>query len=133
MEVAKENGIRRDEQDAWALRSHTLAAAAVADHAWSEMVFDISAIADGQPTVYVRWTMGATDNGTGTITMLEAMRIISQAYPRPRRTILVGHWGAEEQGLVGSRSFTVRANASFQPFTTSSAVSRYASGKPGER
>jgi hypothetical protein len=48
---------------------------------------------------------GATDNGTGTITMLEAMRILSQAYPRPRRTILVGHWGAEEQGLIGSRSF----------------------------
>lgn len=49
---------------------------------------------------------GATDNGTGTITMLEAMRILSQAYPRPRRTIIVGHWGAEEQGLIGSRSFT---------------------------
>ncbi|OGU00721.1 MAG: hypothetical protein A2085_00845 [Gemmatimonadetes bacterium GWC2_71_10] len=48
---------------------------------------------------------GATDNGTGTITMLEAMRILSRAYPRPRRTILVGHWGAEEQGLIGSRSF----------------------------
>jgi hypothetical protein len=48
---------------------------------------------------------GATDNGTGTISMLEAMRILSIAYPRPRRTILVGHWGAEEQGLIGSRSF----------------------------
>ena len=48
---------------------------------------------------------GATDNGTGTITMLEAMRILSQAYPRPRRTILVGHWGSEEQGLNGSRAF----------------------------
>jgi carboxypeptidase Q len=48
---------------------------------------------------------GATDNGTGTLTMLEAMRILAQAYPRPRRTILVGHWGAEEQGLIGSRSF----------------------------
>jgi hypothetical protein len=48
---------------------------------------------------------GTTDNGTGTITMLEAMRILKAAYPNPRRTILVGHWGAEEQGLVGSRSF----------------------------
>jgi hypothetical protein len=35
---------------------------------------------------------GATDNGTGTITMLEAMRILKAAYPRPKRTILVGHW-----------------------------------------
>ncbi len=49
---------------------------------------------------------GATDNGTGTITMMEAMRILKLAYPRPRRTILVGHWGGEEQGLIGSRAFT---------------------------
>jgi hypothetical protein len=48
---------------------------------------------------------GATDNGTGTITMLEAMRILKKLYPHPRRTILVGHWGGEEQGLNGSRSF----------------------------
>jgi len=48
---------------------------------------------------------GATDNGTGTITMLEAMRILRETYPNPRRTILVGHWGGEEQGLIGSRAF----------------------------
>jgi carboxypeptidase Q len=48
---------------------------------------------------------GATDNGTGTITMLEAMRILKAAYPAPRRTILVGHWSSEEQGLNGSSAF----------------------------
>ena len=48
---------------------------------------------------------GATDNGTGTIMMLEAMRILRATYPRPRRTIVVGHWGAEEMGLIGSGSF----------------------------
>src|SRR6266850_7638010 len=48
---------------------------------------------------------GATDNGTGTITMLEAMRILKQVYPNPRRTILVGHWSGEEQGLNGSRGY----------------------------
>ncbi|MFL5581815.1 MAG: M20/M25/M40 family metallo-hydrolase, partial [Gemmatimonadaceae bacterium] len=48
---------------------------------------------------------GATDNATGTVTMLEAMRILRQAYPRPKRTILVGHWSGEEQGLNGSRAF----------------------------
>jgi carboxypeptidase Q len=48
---------------------------------------------------------GATDNGTGTIVMLEAMRILRQVYPNPRRTIIVGHWGSEEQGLNGSRAF----------------------------
>jgi Zn-dependent M28 family amino/carboxypeptidase len=48
---------------------------------------------------------GATDNGTGTLTMLEAMRILKLVYPNPRRTILVGHWSGEEQGLNGSRAF----------------------------
>jgi hypothetical protein len=48
---------------------------------------------------------GATDNGTGTLTMMEAMRILKQVYPNPKRTILAGHWGSEEQGLNGSRAF----------------------------
>ncbi|MBK8059147.1 MAG: M20/M25/M40 family metallo-hydrolase [Gemmatimonadetes bacterium] len=48
---------------------------------------------------------GATDNGTGTVMMMEAMRLLKAAYPNPKRTILVGHWGAEEQGLIGSRAF----------------------------
>ena len=48
---------------------------------------------------------GATDNGTGTLVMMEAMRILAQVYPQPRRTILVGHWNGEEQGLNGSRAF----------------------------
>jgi len=48
---------------------------------------------------------GATDNGSGTILMMEAMRILKKFYPNPKRTILVGHWGSEEQGLNGSRAF----------------------------
>jgi hypothetical protein len=48
---------------------------------------------------------GATDNGTGTITMMEAMRILKKYYPNPKRTILVGHWSSEEQGLNGSKAF----------------------------
>lgn len=48
---------------------------------------------------------GATDNGTGTLVMLEAMRILKKLYPNPKRTILVAHWGSEEQGLNGSRAF----------------------------
>ncbi len=48
---------------------------------------------------------GTTDNGTGTMTMMEAMRILKLAYPNPRRTILVGHWASEENGLDGSRAF----------------------------
>jgi hypothetical protein len=48
---------------------------------------------------------GATDNGTGTVMMLEAMRLLRTAYPEPRRTIIAGHWGSEELGLVGSSAF----------------------------
>jgi Zn-dependent M28 family amino/carboxypeptidase len=48
---------------------------------------------------------GTTDNGTGTVVMLEAMRILRVAYPNPKRTILVGHWSGEEQGLNGSHAF----------------------------
>lgn len=48
---------------------------------------------------------GATDNGTGTITMMEAMRILRQVYPHPKRTIVAGHWTGEENGLVGSKAF----------------------------
>ncbi len=49
---------------------------------------------------------GATDNGTGTLMAMEAMRILKAAYPKPKRTILVGHWASEEQGLNGSTAFT---------------------------
>lgn len=48
---------------------------------------------------------GATDNGTGSITMMEVARILNEVYPNPKRTILVGLWGSEEQGLNGSRAF----------------------------
>ena len=48
---------------------------------------------------------GATDNGTGTITMMEAARILKEVYPNPKRTIIVGLWGSEEQGLNGSGAF----------------------------
>ncbi|MDT8436567.1 MAG: M20/M25/M40 family metallo-hydrolase [Gemmatimonadota bacterium] len=48
---------------------------------------------------------GATDNGTGSVTMLEAMRILARTWPEPKRTILIGLWASEEQGLNGSRAF----------------------------
>jgi hypothetical protein len=48
---------------------------------------------------------GATDNGTGTITMLEAMRILKQVLPHPQRTIISGHWTGEEEGEVGSSAY----------------------------
>jgi carboxypeptidase Q len=57
---------------------------------------------------YDSWdgSSGATDNGTGSVLMLEVMRILAAVYPTPRRTILIGLWSGEEQGLNGSRAFT---------------------------
>lgn len=48
---------------------------------------------------------GATDNGTGSILMMETARVLKKMYPNPKRTILIGLWGSEEQGLNGSRAF----------------------------
>jgi hypothetical protein len=51
---------------------------------------------------------GATDDGTGTGACLEAMRILQVLADhglRPRRTIRLGLWGAEEEGLIGSREY----------------------------
>src|SRR3954471_20000544 len=45
---------------------------------------------------------GATDNGTGTAVMLEAMRILRAVLPNPKRTIIAGHWSGEEEGDIGS-------------------------------
>lgn len=49
---------------------------------------------------------GATDNASGSVLMMETMRILSEVYPNPKRTILIGLWNGEEQGLNGSRAFT---------------------------
>jgi carboxypeptidase Q len=49
---------------------------------------------------------GATDNRSGSLLMLETMRILTTVYPNPKRTILIGLWSGEEQGLNGSRAFT---------------------------
>ena len=48
---------------------------------------------------------GATDNGTGSLVMMEAMRILKKVYPKPNRTLMVGLWASEEQGLNGSGAF----------------------------
>ena len=48
---------------------------------------------------------GATDNGAGCSVMMEAMRIIHTLGLKPRRTIRIGLWSGEEQGLLGSRAY----------------------------
>jgi hypothetical protein len=48
---------------------------------------------------------GATDDGTGVAAAMEAVRILQTLGVKPRRTIRVGLWAAEEEGLIGSRSY----------------------------
>ena len=48
---------------------------------------------------------GATDNAAGSAVMMEAMRILKATGLRLRRTVRVGLWGGEEQGLLGSRAY----------------------------
>ncbi|HTF21057.1 MAG TPA: M20/M25/M40 family metallo-hydrolase [Chryseolinea sp.] len=51
---------------------------------------------------------GATDNASGSAVMIEAMRILKSLGANPRRTIRIGLWGGEEQGLLGSRNYVKR-------------------------
>jgi carboxypeptidase Q len=48
---------------------------------------------------------GATDDGAGSIIALEAMRILEASGVKPRRTIRIGLWGGEEQGIFGSAGY----------------------------
>jgi hypothetical protein len=48
---------------------------------------------------------GATDNATGCAAVMEAVRILKEVGVKPRRTIRIGLWGGEEQGLMGSRAY----------------------------
>lgn len=51
---------------------------------------------------------GACDNGSGVITAMETMRILKTLDLKPRRTIRIGLWGGEEQGLYGSRAYVAQ-------------------------
>jgi hypothetical protein len=53
------------------------------------------------------WTggTGATDNGAGSAIAMEAMRILKAMDVKMARTVRLGLWTAEEQGLLGSRAY----------------------------
>ena len=48
---------------------------------------------------------GATDNGAGTVVMMEAVRILKALDIKPRRTIRIALWTGEEEGLLGSQNY----------------------------
>jgi len=48
---------------------------------------------------------GATDNGAGSVVMMEAIRILKSLGLPMRRTVRIGLWTGEEQGLIGSSRY----------------------------
>jgi len=60
---------------------------------------------------------GATDNGAGTVVAMEVMRILNALQVKPRRTIRIGLWTGEEQGLFGSVGY-VKQHFGFVPLST---------------
>jgi len=60
---------------------------------------------------------GATDNGAGTVVSMEVMRILRALDVKPRRTIRIGLWTGEEQGLFGSIGY-VKQHFGHVPLST---------------
>jgi carboxypeptidase Q len=48
---------------------------------------------------------GATDNAAGSAVMMEAMRILKTTGLKMRRTVRIGLWTGEEEGILGSRAY----------------------------
>jgi carboxypeptidase Q len=51
---------------------------------------------------------GATDNAAGSAVMLEAMRILKATRLKMRRTVRLGLWTGEEEGILGSRAYVTQ-------------------------
>ncbi|RXJ49593.1 M20/M25/M40 family metallo-hydrolase [Gelidibacter gilvus] len=56
-------------------------------------------------------SVGATDNAAGSAVMMEAMRILKTLNIKPKRTVRIGLWGGEEQGIHGSRGYVSKTFA----------------------
>lgn len=58
---------------------------------------------------------GATDNGAGVAVAMEAMRIIQTLGLKPKRTIRIGLWTGEEEGLLGSAAYVKQHFGTLEP------------------
>jgi acetyl-CoA acyltransferase len=81
--MAKENGIRREEQDAWALRSHLLAAAGTADGRLPAEIAPIYVPPRFEELV-------AADNGIRPDTSLEALARLRPVFDRKHGSVTAG-------------------------------------------
>jgi dipeptidyl aminopeptidase/acylaminoacyl peptidase len=71
---------------------------------------------------------GATDNGTGSITVLETARALAKSGVKPRRTIRFILFTGEEQGLLGSRAY-VEKHKDEMPHISAALVNDTGTGK----
>jgi acetyl-CoA acyltransferase len=82
--MAKENGIRREDQDGWALRSHQLAAAGTADGRIPAEIAPVYV-----PPSYE--TVIAADNGIRNDTSLEALAKLRSVFDRNHGSVTAGN------------------------------------------
>lgn len=68
---------------------------------------------------------GATDNASGSAVMMEVMRILKTLGVQPRRTIRIGLWSGEEQGLLGSRGYVKKTFADPATMQTTAAHEKF--------
>src|SRR6202012_4709771 len=59
----------------------------------------------GAPLDSWRGGTGATDNGTGSVVAMEAVRILATLHKPMARTVRVALWGGEEEGVYGSQAY----------------------------
>jgi carboxypeptidase Q len=76
---------------------------------------------------------GATDNAAGCAVAMEAVRILKALGVQPRRTIRVGLWSGEEQGLYGSRAYVAEHFGAYKPTSAGGGTPSPGSGAPGGR
>jgi hypothetical protein len=71
------------------------------------------------------YATGATDNAAGSAIMLEVMRIIKKLNLPLDRTVRIGLWGGEEQGLLGSREYVKEHLADRTTMKTTAAYDKF--------
>jgi Zn-dependent M28 family amino/carboxypeptidase len=74
---------------------------------------------------------GATDNACSCAVMIEAMRILKAANAPLRRTVRIGLWTGEEQGLIGSREYVTSHFAGRGPAPAAAPDAAAAGGRGG--
>jgi Zn-dependent M28 family amino/carboxypeptidase len=75
---------------------------------------------------------GATDNGAGVAATMEAVRILAALKLQPRRTIRIGLWSGEEQGLLGSKAYVAKHFGYFKTNAPATTAIRAPRDKAGE-